>query len=183
MEIYVSLTLLFVLLSHSPACGETSTNEESLQRTLVERMDTIKSELSDVIRLMRSLDESLDNALYNCMGIESELCDALLVQVGESPRDLSSLIGRGKRLAVDDHAYHKSLSLLGEIKRKKEMTKRLMRQFNYADSVLTNERKRSCDVNLGFHCQTAEISDFADFYDYLKSPHSPGKKRSVRAVL
>lgn len=48
--------------------------------------------------------------------------------------------------------------------------------------VFCDSRKKTCDLNLGFHCDTEAISDFADMYDFLSSENSPGKKRADMAL-
>lgn len=38
-------------------------------------------------------------------------------------------------------------------------------------------RKRSCTLNLAYHCQTSEYAGLTDLYNYLNSNASPGKRR------
>ncbi|ESO86917.1 hypothetical protein LOTGIDRAFT_166645 [Lottia gigantea] len=55
--------------------------------------------------------------------------------------------------------------------------------LNRRQEDATEKRKRSCNLNLGFHCQTDEYSSIADMYDFLQSALSPGKrKRNVKIV-
>ncbi|XP_055899557.1 uncharacterized protein LOC129928634 [Biomphalaria glabrata] len=176
-------TLALLLLFNRAVLCESSQGHEALQNTLIQKMNTIQNQLAEVTSSIRSLNSDLDKALYNCVGIESDLCGTLELEAGHKGiRDLSALLQPSKRSMSQDPQVDKYRGLLAELSRKREMAKYLMRMLRGADVVVTGEKKRACNLNLGFHCQTEDISNFADMYDYLSSPHSPGKKRSVRAT-
>ncbi|XP_012942527.1 uncharacterized protein LOC101852500 [Aplysia californica] len=175
------VSFLLVLVSQSAFSEGSPQRHVSLRTNLIKRMDGIQSQLADVTSNLMDLDSDLEKALYECLDIRSDLCEAIKIEAGL--KDMGSLGPywmAGKRSR--DPQVNKYAGLLQELRRKRAVLKRLMKVFHGADNVLRSERKRSCTLNLGFHCQTEEISNFADMYDFLSSPLSPGKKRSVRAV-
>ncbi|CAG5131419.1 unnamed protein product [Candidula unifasciata] len=167
------LTIIVALLSKGSVSAASASDDSSLQSTLIDRMDDIRSQMSDVTGSMKALDADISKALINCMGIHSSLCEALNAEVNRAE-------GLTSRWASDDPELDKYKSMFKELGRKRAMVNHLLGVFKGANNVLKNERKRTCNLNLGFHCQTEEISNFADMYDYLSSSKSPGKKRSVR---
>ncbi|CAL1529273.1 unnamed protein product [Lymnaea stagnalis] len=177
-----TITLVLVLLSHGAECGGFSPEGEALQQTLVQKMANIQTQLADVTNSIRSLDSDIETALFNCLGVHSDICDEIEEGFKDGADQGLSVWRQAKRSAAHNPELDRYRSLYAELKRKRDMARSLMGLFRGADLVLTNERKRSCNLNLGFHCQTEEIANFADVYDFLSSPHSPGKKRSVRSA-
>ncbi|BFZ15748.1 hypothetical protein BsWGS_18787 [Bradybaena similaris] len=174
------LTIVVALMSMGSVAAVSTSEDGDLQSTLVERMDDIRSQMSDVTSSMRALDADISKALINCMGTHSKLCDALNAELN-TPRGSASQWAAGKRLVSDDPQMERYKGVFKELGRKRAMVNHLLGVFKGANNVLKTERKRTCNLNLGFHCQTEEISNFADMYDYLSSAKSPGKKRSVRS--
>lgn len=46
--------------------------------------------------------------------------------------------------------------------------------------VLVECRKRSCEYNLGGHCETENAASVAAQWHYLNSPWSPGRRKRLR---
>ncbi|KAH9523846.1 hypothetical protein Btru_047202, partial [Bulinus truncatus] len=173
------ITLAIFLLLSGPVKCDASQGNEALQNTLIRKMDVIQNQLAEVTSSIQSLHSDIDKALVNCEGIESDLCDLLALEDGQKGvRDVDVLLRPNKRSFSQAPQADKYRSLLAELSRKREMAKYLMHMLRGADVVVTGEKKRACNLNLGFHCQTEEISNFADMFDYLSNPLSPGKKRS-----
>ncbi|KAK6190985.1 hypothetical protein SNE40_002737 [Patella caerulea] len=55
--------------------------------------------------------------------------------------------------------------------------------LNKDETKANVNRKRSCNLNLGFHCQTDEYSSIADMFDFLQSSLSPGKRKRNLKIL
>jgi len=45
-----------------------------------------------------------------------------------------------------------------------------------------SSRKRSCEYNLGGHCETENAASIAAQWHYLNSPWSPGRRRKRRST-
>lgn len=177
-----TLTLVLVLLSHGAESGGSISEGEALQRTLIQKMENIQNQLADVINSIKSLDAEIEAALLNCLGVDSEMCDDIEAGFKHGSDQGLSIWRQVKRSAARNPELERYRSLYAELNRQRTMARRLMDMVHGVGVVLTNERKRSCNLNLGFHCQTEEIANFADMYDFLSSPLSPGKKRSLRST-
>uniref|UniRef100_A0A0B6ZF28 Fibrinogen C-terminal domain-containing protein n=1 Tax=Arion vulgaris TaxID=1028688 RepID=A0A0B6ZF28_9EUPU len=184
LESYLAYAILLVVLVTSGADCERSTQEnDSLHNKLIERMDNIQRQLAEVTTSMRNLDTDIGTALGNCQDKYDFLCKALDVEFEpKNQEDMNVPWGPEKRSAMENSIFAKHRRFYSELFRKSAMINHLLGVFRGADNVLKNERKRTCNLNLGFHCDTEEITDFADAYDFLSSVKSPGKKRSVRGA-
>lgn len=153
---------------------------EYMRSTLIDRMDNIQSQLTDVTNQLSALDTELREALYECVH-HGELCRT--IQMEEALKSDDMLASPFRALSKRSiRSQDRFIGLLRELSRKRGVLKDILGVLHGTDSVLRTERKRSCNLNLGFHCQTEEISNFADMYDFLSSPMSPGKKRSGPSV-
>jgi len=161
----LSIVLVLTTSSVHTFPPHTDTQDTAVHNTLIQRMDHIQSMLGDVTSQLANLDSDLEKTLYPCPDEGNSLC--LAVDTGLTRGQ--HRVKRSSQGLVD--------RLLQELKRKQSVLKHLSSLFNGADDIFNAERKRSCNLNLGFHCQTEEISNYADMYDFLSSPLSPGKRK------
>ncbi|XP_076471825.1 uncharacterized protein LOC143301425 [Babylonia areolata] len=73
---------------------------------------------------------------------------------------------------------------MSDLARKRRLLHIMQNVFDNVQRTLERQKKwATCNLNLGFTCQTEEYSNIADYYDFLNSSQSPGKKRSVAGAL
>ncbi|KAL8618555.1 hypothetical protein ACOMHN_021824 [Nucella lapillus] len=74
--------------------------------------------------------------------------------------------------------------VLSDIRRKRRLLTIMKSLFDNVQRSVDRQKKwATCNLNLGFTCQTEEYNDIANYYDFLNSIQSPGKKRSVPTTL
>ncbi|WAR03871.1 hypothetical protein MAR_010429 [Mya arenaria] len=71
---------------------------------------------------------------------------------------------------------------LEDLLQKQKLLDNILEMVEKSKEGVQMGRKRSCNVNLGFHCQTEQYSAIADMYNWLQSSLSPGKRRKRRAA-
>ncbi|XP_048731204.1 uncharacterized protein LOC125648270 isoform X3 [Ostrea edulis] len=64
-----------------------------------------------------------------------------------------------------------------DLLRKNEALQSIEQILNNVSKTVHQEKKRSCTLNLAYHCQTSEYAGLTDLYNYLNSNASPGKRR------
>ncbi|KAL8611545.1 hypothetical protein ACOMHN_067689 [Nucella lapillus] len=118
----------------------------------------------------------------NCrLHLHEDICQVLEI-LKEHSGFLHSPTSPGKRSADSPAPNYRKLAT--DLKKKREMLHNLMDVFSNAGYILEREKKwMTCNLNLGFTCQTQEYSNIADYYDFLNSADSPGKKRSAPEEL
>ncbi|KAK3766168.1 hypothetical protein RRG08_025169 [Elysia crispata] len=170
--------VLMALLVPSLGQGsEPSQSEQELRDSLVARMDNVQQKLADVTNSAEKMQSEVDKAIFDCLGTHSELCEAMELESDLAEQmGLQSYWSPGKRASGETPQTN---SLYQELQRKRAVVQHLNGLLRGAHGVLKEERKRSCQVNLGFPCDTSRYMEVARMLDYLKKPGSPGKKRSV----
>ncbi|XP_048251752.1 uncharacterized protein LOC124148504 isoform X2 [Haliotis rufescens] len=123
-----------------------------------ETVGVVINKLEQLLRDVSSLQHSMDQLDAN---IQSSLSPGK-----RSVRDTSSVMGHSRTTRSVEDLY-----------RKRYMLRSLRAVLANTQRVIKAERKRSCNLNLGFHCQTDEYSSIADLYDFLSSDISPGKRK------
>ncbi|KAK7484776.1 hypothetical protein BaRGS_00023950, partial [Batillaria attramentaria] len=113
-----------------------------------------------------------------CTGFRQDICQAMdiLKQRAAMKTDpLADSYYPGKRSG--DATASKYRKMLEDLRKRREMLKGLRGVFDKAGHVLDREKRWfTCNLNLGFTCQTQEYSAIADYYDFLNSADSPGKR-------
>ncbi|XP_076450374.1 uncharacterized protein LOC143286617 [Babylonia areolata] len=112
--------------------------------------------------------------------LKEEMCQALeaIHRQKDNSGLLQSLGFPGKRSGDGPAPDYRKLA--ADLIKKKETLHSLRNVFDNAAFILEREKKwMTCNLNMGFTCQTEEYSNIADYYDFLNSADSPGKKRSA----
>ncbi|XP_046579290.1 uncharacterized protein LOC124286894 isoform X2 [Haliotis rubra] len=131
-----------------------STAKQQSEQTVGVVINKLEQLLRDVSSLRQSVDQ-LDSDIQTSLSPGKR-----------SVRDTSSVLGHTRTARSVEDLY-----------RKRYMLRSLRAILSNTEKMIKAERKRSCNLNLGFHCQTDEYSSIADLYDFLSSDMSPGKRK------
>ncbi|XP_046579289.1 uncharacterized protein LOC124286894 isoform X1 [Haliotis rubra] len=164
-----------------------STAKQQSEQTVGVVINKLEQLLRDVSSLRQSVDQ-LDSDIQtslptddcslgvdkNChamyilsqMWLKNHLSNPYRSPGKRSVRDTSSVLGHTRTARSVEDLY-----------RKRYMLRSLRAILSNTEKMIKAERKRSCNLNLGFHCQTDEYSSIADLYDFLSSDMSPGKRK------
>ncbi|KAK6191498.1 hypothetical protein SNE40_003171 [Patella caerulea] len=147
----------------------------------IHKRDTSKVDVDQLQRTLDSIDSDLARFQKRtcAFGINSHHC--ALASVNNkllSHEWLSDGLSPGKRSNISPEMERKIERVLEDIvnKRKALMTLQDMFAANQLDESSTPS-KRSCSVRLGGLCLTESLDAAANQYEYLRSGHSPGRKR------
>ncbi|GFR89368.1 hypothetical protein ElyMa_004276500 [Elysia marginata] len=153
-----------------------------VHESLLSRMDNVQQKLADVTNSAEKMQSEVEQAIFDCLGTHSELCEAQELEATLVDKmGLESYWSPGKRFASPDAGAEgpQPNSLYKELQRKRAVAQHLSGLLRGARNVIKEERKRSCNLNLGFPCDTSRYMEVARMLDFLNQPTSPGKKRSV----
>lgn len=179
VDTYMWLIAAAILLLTTSAAEEEPIRNRG--KKLVEQLDDVRHNLASVTRSLETLSDVIDKECNWGGGMSDEMCSMVTI---DEDRKLEDLIrdktNPGKRSVP--HMDPQVQRFLEDLLRKKEMIQRLKQVLSYADNTVHEERKKSCRLNLGFHCQTQEYSAIADMFNFLGSGRSPGKRRRRRAI-
>lgn len=178
------LTGILSYISSSTATDELKSQNKHAD--LIRHLDKVNNQLQTLSRSIRSAHsdytrQQVDTCRF--FGPMSDtICDLENVDnVLSSSEALNQAIqakfSPGKRSGNDFTDVSQKRLLLDDIMQKQELLERLQRLVDIAQSSVQHERKRSCNLNLGFHCQTEQYSAIADMYNWLQSSMSPGRRR------
>ncbi|OWF46764.1 uncharacterized protein LOC110455247 isoform X2 [Mizuhopecten yessoensis] len=146
-------------------------------RALVSNLDDVSVELVDAVRAVRRLKKFLNDEAPSCL-VSATDCSMGYIDPIEGFIDVvSNPNSPGKRSvrSVENRTLLQK-RYVNDILNKRELIGRMQSTLTDILNVIHNERKRSCKLNLGFHCQTEEYSAIADMYNFLQSAMSPGKR-------
>lgn len=174
VDTYMWLIAAAILLLTTSAAEEDSIRHRG--KLLVDQLDDVRNNLASVTRSLQALSDAIDKECNWGGAMSDGACSLLTI---EQDRELLDRIhdrsSPGKRSVPElEPAVRRFLE---DLMRKKEMVLRLKEVLSYADKKVHDERKKSCQLNLGFHCQTQEYSAIADMFNFLGSGRSPGKRR------
>lgn len=169
------------------ASTETQSNNGN---SLAHHLNTVQDSLEVLSRSIRSAhSDLLERQLEACqfMGPMSDsICSLFNL---DKTMETNNLLGRvihgpyapGKRSEGNFEEIDRRKRLIEDLYRKEKLLERLKSVIEEAQDSMQQERKRSCNLNLGFHCKTEQYSQIADMYNWLQSSMSPGRrKRSTR---
>ncbi|KAL5007004.1 hypothetical protein ScPMuIL_015810 [Solemya velum] len=172
--LYILGTLLALSAVTRSEQSNTSDNDK-----IINHIDNIRNGL---MALKKSLDTAgraiQQTAADKCLvgGGGPDYCAAMyadgIINAQESVNDRSN---PGKRSADTNGLTSRDERLLDDLLRKRYILQNINDYLQQASQTLSDERKRSCNLNLGFHCQTEQYSAIADMYNFLQSAMSPGK--------
>lgn len=145
------------------------------------RLDTqtIPVSSEDILNLYRTL-TALDTQLHDYQkhscNSDSQLCD----DVNDWLRN-NDVTGAGLSGKSEDSDVTMLRNIL-EQRRAIDTLKRLVEAMKTGEAreeapIRSTIGKRTCRLRLGGHCLTEALDNAATQYWYLKSPHSPGRKR------
>lgn len=168
------------------------TSHDPLIKNLIQGLGDIQHHMSRATDSMSHLVSQLDTVLNTCTLPTSERC-VLSLQAPSSPgvsgqapssqgvRAQGSITRRRRSLRgyrsmssmqrLDNH-----LRLLQDLQRKRDILRQHLMAAHGTNDIIKSETKRSCDLNLGFHCLSEDIEKFSDLYDFINSVDSPGKR-------
>lgn len=170
------------------ATRTSSVNAADSQETIIKHLDTVNHHLGTLSRAIRSAHTDLKERQYEecqLMGpIIDPYCAIFAMDKGlKDHEDLEAIInnhlapGKRSRDMQTTVGQTDRKTILDELIHKQKMLENLKSVIDGAQSSIHQERKRSCNVNLGFHCQTEQYSAIADVYNWLQNSMSPGKRR------
>ncbi|XP_025088744.1 uncharacterized protein LOC112560864 [Pomacea canaliculata] len=191
------LLVVAAIFLSSACAGHININERREPPQLVRKLDLITKQLRSLSGSLEDLDSDLRRALSldssgnekradatdssSCTGFRDSICQAmeLLKYLDSQNGYLGNPASPGKRSA-DVTSLAKYQRILSDMRQKQREVESLHNVINTAGHVMERQKKWfSCHLNLGFTCQTQEYADIADYYDFLNSAESPGKKRAV----
>lgn len=181
--VYFCTGLVSYLLSSSTA---ENLDTNSNNKNVIEHLDNVNSHLQALSRSIRSAHTDISRRrLEECqfMGPMSDtVCDLLLMdrELGTRESINDAIHGRfapGKRAEEQNPDISKRKKTVEDLFQKEAFLEMLHKMVNDAQTSLMDERKRSCNLNLGFHCQTEHYSAIADMYNWLQSSLSPGRRK------
>lgn len=179
-SILVGLVLVTLFVPSLGQEADQLQTEKDVQESLLSRMDNVQEKLAAVTSSAEQMQSEVEKAIFDCLGTHSELCSAQELESGLADQmGLQSFWSPGKRLSPAGSSPQ-SNSLYKELQRKRAVAQHLGEVLRGARNVIKEERKRSCNVNLGFPCDTSRLVEMAKVINFLNTPGSPGKKRSVR---
>lgn len=195
VELELSLVYVFTgLFSYVLSSSAANTLEtQSNQNDVIHHLDTVGSQLQTLSRSIRSAHTEISRRqLEEChiLGAMSDtVCDLLLMdkELGEAEginQAIHSQFSPGKRAGDSFSDISQRKLLLADLLQKQTFLENLRDMVDEAQASVQNERKRSCNLNLGFHCQTEQYSAIADMYNWLQSSLSPGRRRrrAIKAI-
>ncbi|XP_069133763.1 uncharacterized protein [Argopecten irradians] len=147
-------------------------------RALVSNLDDVSEKLVEAVRAVRRLKKFLNDEAPSCL-VSATDCSMGYIDPIEGFIDVvSNPNSPGKRSvrSVNSPTLLQK-RYVDDILNKKELIGRMQSTLTDILNAIHNERKRSCKLNLGFHCQTEEYSAIADMYNFLQSAMSPGKRK------
>lgn len=176
--------LLTVTLLLTTVCSGHVLNKRREPTPMTMKMEDITKHLRDLTKSMAEFDEDLRQALdgSGCTGFRQDICQAMdILRERMDETTLADTYYPGKR-SGEDASASKYRKMLEDLKQRHHLLKGLRGLFDKAGHILDREKRWfTCNLNLGFTCQTQEYSAIADYYDFLNSADSPGK-RSVAAA-
>ncbi|KAL4225164.1 hypothetical protein ACF0H5_015856 [Mactra antiquata] len=184
INIVYSITCLLVLISLSTASESIQIHDK--QADVIHHLDAVTSHLNALSRTIRSAHSDITAKQYEecaIMGTMSDsVCDLLFMDktLGESEtvdKVIHNTLSPGKRSQETYNDMMQRKTLVGDLLQKRRLLENLNAIIEDATNSITTERKRSCNLNLGFHCQTEQYAAIADMYNWLQSSLSPGRKR------
>ncbi|XP_041366975.1 uncharacterized protein LOC121381696 [Gigantopelta aegis] len=150
-------------------------------KEVVGKMDELRQHIASLTKSVETLEEGIEEIINpeDCsVGINNPYCSlASLDKLLHQQEVLSSHTMPGKRSRRETNEAERVNRVINDLSRKQEFLRSLKKMLNEADINIQTEKKRSCNFNLGFHCQTDEYSNIVDMYDFFNSAMSPGKRR------
>ncbi|XP_045176590.2 uncharacterized protein LOC123537095 [Mercenaria mercenaria] len=181
--IYI-LTGLFSYIASSTATDTIKSTGKHAD--LIHHLDTVNNQLHALSRSIRSAHSDFTRQQEDVCRYFAPMSDTICgLQSADNSLTRSEALDQaihgkfspGKRSEDDFTELSQKRILLDDIMQKQDLLEKLQRIVDAAQSTVQNERKRSCNLNLGFHCQTEQYSAIADMYNWLQSSLSPGKRR------
>ncbi|VDI51118.1 uncharacterized protein LOC143082477 [Mytilus galloprovincialis] len=182
VETYMWLLITAILFLTTSAAVEDDVTNRGKQ--LIQQLDDVRHNLKSVTESLEKLSDVIEEECTWGGGMSDEMCST--VDIDEIQRSFQVIHDRNSPGKRSVPSMDPSLrQFLQDLLRKKEMIQRLKHILTYADNAVHEERKKSCQLNLGFHCQTQEYSAIADMFNFLGSGRSPGKRRrrSIQQIL
>lgn len=160
-------------------------DREEDARRLMESLTQAQSDISSMMNTINSLDGLLSTHQKRAcnLGINSHHCAlADYDRLMQSHEYLSSGHSPGKRSSTGDDktevlTKEELKKLLDDIVKKRTDLNNIRALLTDAIDNIIQNSKRTCTVELGGACRTEWASSLADAYWYLKSHHSPGRRR------
>lgn len=151
------------------------------QLPMLRKIDEISRHLRDLTAAMTEFDqelrEAVDDGISCRLSLRADFCEALEL-LREQASYLQNPASPGKRNGGNSASKYRKI--VDDLSKKREVLSSLKNLFNNAGSIIEREKKWfTCNLNLGFTCQTQEYNSIADQYDFLSSAASPGRKRSA----
>ncbi|XP_052802743.1 uncharacterized protein LOC128232966 [Mya arenaria] len=161
------------------------------QQKLVQQLDMVNQQLQSLSHSVRRAQNHITTRqLEECsmMGPMSDsICDLFLLDKSLAGEEaVQTVVHRplapGKRADTIFQDQHQRNAYLEDLLQKQKLLDNILEMVEKSKEGVQMGRKRSCNVNLGFHCQTEQYSAIADMYNWLQSSLSPGKRRKRRAA-
>lgn len=148
---------------------------------LVRSLDDARTDIHAMTRTIASLDDELaGKQKRTCnIGVNSHFCALADLDSKMRSREwLNSIYSPGKRSMDSDNDDTDDVTReLKELLHKRINLAKLKALLRDADQDIVQQRKRTCDMELGGMCRSEWASSIADQYYYLLGPHSPGRRR------
>lgn len=193
VDFYIyTISVLTGLLSYLPLSLATTSAIKSTNKhaDLIRHLDNVNNQLHILSRSIRSAHSDYTRQQEDVCRYFGPMSDSICdLQSADNSLSSSEALNQaihgkfspGKRSQEDYAELSEKKVLLDDIMQKQDLLEKLQRIVDAAQSTVQNERKRSCNLNLGFHCQTEQYSAIADMYNWLQSSLSPGKRRRRQA--
>ncbi|XP_055996286.1 uncharacterized protein LOC125648270 isoform X2 [Ostrea edulis] len=148
------------------------------EKHLVNQLDKVRHQLRELSTSVAKLRTSTQREAC-AFGINSDVCTENYIEKMAAHEDnLQGLKtgNPGKRRQTRSAGSPLNL-FVEDLLRKNEALQSIEQILNNVSKTVHQEKKRSCTLNLAYHCQTSEYAGLTDLYNYLNSNASPGKRR------
>ncbi|XP_022316070.1 uncharacterized protein LOC111119833 isoform X2 [Crassostrea virginica] len=148
------------------------------EKHLVDQLDKVREKLQDLSASVDTL-RTFTQREACALSLNVDICTEKFIEgTADRQSDLHSLVEGNPGKRRQKRRADESLDLFVEdLMRKNSALQSIQQILNNVSQKVHQEKKRSCTLNLAYHCQTSEYAGLTDLYNYLNSNASPGKRR------
>lgn len=148
------------------------------EKHLVDQLDKVREQLKDLSHSVDTL-RTFTQREACALSLNVDICtEKYIEETADHQNKLQNLIEGNPGKRRPKRGADISLDLFVEdLLRKNSALQSIQQILNNMSKTVHQEKKRSCTLNLAYHCQTSEYAGLTDLYNYLNSNASPGKRR------
>ncbi|XP_062605780.1 uncharacterized protein LOC134267593 [Saccostrea cucullata] len=169
------LSVLFFIVTTSSVEIKT---QHLREKHLVDQLDRVREKLGDLAHTVDSL-RAFTQREACALSLNVDICaEKYIEQTADHQNNLQGLVEGNPGKRRQTRSADSPLNIFVEdLLRKNEALQSIQEIINKVSKTVHQEKKRSCTLNLAYHCQTSEYAGLTDLYNYLNSNASPGKRR------